>query len=107
MQQVTSDEDFDQLVSDADKGLVIIDCYADWCGPCKRLAPQLDEYSSTFAEEEKVNFYKLNIEDLADTTSKLEIQSMPTILFYKNAVYQGRFTGADFEGIKKIIDTFL
>ena len=56
----------------------IIDFYADWCAPCKTLAPVLDELD---AEHDNVDFYKINTEEQQDLTAIFAIQSIPSILF--------------------------
>ena len=56
----------------------IIDFYADWCAPCKTLAPVLDELD---AEHDNVDFYKINTEEQQDLTAIFGIQSIPSILF--------------------------
>lgn len=56
----------------------IIDFYADWCGPCKVLAPTLDSLEKDY---EDVNFYKINIDHASDIVGMMGIQSVPTMLF--------------------------
>ena len=56
----------------------IIDFYADWCGPCKTIAPILEELD---AENEDVDFYKINTEEQNDLAAVFHIQSIPSILF--------------------------
>jgi len=57
----------------------VIDFYADWCGPCKMVAPIIDELSKEY--EGKVNFYKIDTEQEAELSSMFGIKSIPTILF--------------------------
>jgi len=57
----------------------IIDFYADWCGPCKMVAPVLDELSSEY--EGKMNVYKVNTEEQQELAAAFGIQSIPSILF--------------------------
>jgi len=57
----------------------VIDFYADWCGPCKMVAPIMDELSSEFAG--KVDFYKVNTEQEGELAGMFGIQSIPSILF--------------------------
>lgn len=71
---------------------VILDAYADWCGPCKHMAPL---FSSLSAEMKgKVKFVKLNVDGDRDLTEKLDVKSMPTFLFFKNGQVVGRSEGA-------------
>ena len=57
---------------------VLVDFYADWCGPCKMMSPILDEISKEY--EGKINIYKVNELDLA---SKYGVQSIPNMIFFK------------------------
>jgi thioredoxin len=57
----------------------IIDFYADWCGPCKRLSPVLEELQKEYAD--KIDVYKINVDEEQDIASAFGIMSVPTILF--------------------------
>lgn len=57
----------------------VIDFYADWCGPCKMVAPIIDELSNEY--EGKVNFYKINTEEQQELAAAFGIQSIPSLLF--------------------------
>ncbi len=57
----------------------IIDFYADWCAPCKMIAPIMEELSKEY--EGKINFYKLNVDEEREVASVFGIQSIPSILF--------------------------
>jgi len=57
----------------------IIDFYADWCAPCKMIAPIMEELSKEY--EGKINFYKLNVDEEQEVASLFGIQSIPSILF--------------------------
>ena len=57
----------------------VIDFYADWCGPCRRLAPVLAELAAEYAG--KVNFYKVNVDDEKEIAAAFGISSLPTIVF--------------------------
>ncbi|OQX94858.1 thioredoxin [candidate division KSB1 bacterium 4572_119] len=57
----------------------VIDFYADWCGPCKMVAPVMDELSDEY--KGKVNFYKINTEEEQELAAAFGIQSIPSILF--------------------------
>ncbi|BCN32997.1 thioredoxin [Anaeromicropila herbilytica] len=76
-----TDENFEQEVIKADT-LVLVDFYADWCGPCKMMAPVIDELSSDFEGTIKVG--KLNVDNSPATSSKYKVMTIPTLLFIKN-----------------------
>ena len=62
-------------------GLVVIDIYADWCGPCKMLAPIIEELEK---ENPDVKFAKINVDDERELAVKFKVQSIPTIAFVKD-----------------------
>lgn len=69
---------------------VLIDVYADWCGPCKMLAPQILKASEHFNQ---VKFFKLNVDRERNIAMQLGIMSIPTVLFYKDGVLVDQFVG--------------
>lgn len=62
------------------KPLAIVDFYADWCGPCRMIAPFLEEIAS----ELQVNIVKVNIDECPDIASKYNVMSIPTLVLFKN-----------------------
>ena len=68
-----------EKISNTDKK-VLIDCYAPWCGPCRLLSPIIDELAD---EIDNCEFYKLNIDEAEETSSKYRIMSIPTILLFE------------------------
>lgn len=74
-------ENFNKEVLEA-KGLVLVDFYSDTCGPCKRLAPILEEISEDFKDNLKV--VKININDNNEIAYKMGIMSVPTLVFYRD-----------------------
>ena len=75
------DSQFDQQVLKAE-GIVIVDFWAPWCGPCLQMAPGLEN----FAEENEgaVKVFKLDVDDNPKTAEKYEIRSVPTVIFFKD-----------------------
>ena len=72
------EKDFKETIK---QGKVIIDCFADWCGPCRMLSPIIDE----LAEELKdYDFYKLNVDEAENVSREYGIMSIPTILIFKD-----------------------
>lgn len=80
-----------ETVLTADKP-VVIDFYADWCGPCKMMTPVFDELSEKY--DGKISFCKLNIDEEKKLAIANKVMSIPTFLFIKNGREIERFTGA-------------
>lgn len=74
-------ESFEKVTSSKDKTL-IIDFWAPWCGPCKALTPVLEELSSEMSDS--VEVYKVNVDDNTELAQEHGVQSIPTLLVYKN-----------------------
>lgn len=71
---------------------VVIDFYADWCGPCKMVAPIMDVLSDKYAG--KVKFFKINIDEQRKLAITHKVMSIPTIFFIKGGVVVDKITGA-------------
>ena len=74
------DNDFNKEVID-EKGVVLVDFFATWCGPCKMIAPILEELET---EMEDIKFIKIDVDESPNVASKYEIQSIPTIKLFKD-----------------------
>lgn len=80
--------DFDDQVKD---GVTLIDFWAEWCGPCKMIAPLIDELAGDY--NGKANVGKINIDDEGDLAIRFGVQSIPTLLILKNGEEAQRFIG--------------
>ena len=78
--QTFTDGNFDETVLKSN-GPVLVDFWAEWCGPCRRLAPTVDALATEYAG--KVTVGKLNVDDNPNTASKFQIRGIPTILLFK------------------------
>lgn len=74
------------------EGVVLVDFWAPWCGPCRMLAPAIDQLAEEF--ENKAKICKVNTEEEADLTSEYQVRSIPTILFFKNGEIVDQMIGA-------------
>src|SRR3982751_4622543 len=85
-----TDADFEKEELQADK-LVLIDFWAEWCGPCRMLAPVLEQIAEQFAD--KVKFVKMDVDAHAETPAKFAIRQIPTLLLIKNGSVVATKTG--------------
>lgn len=86
-----SDESFEEEVLNAD-GPVLIDYWAEWCGPCKMIAPILEELADEYSE--KITIAKLNIDDNPETPPKYGIRGIPTLMLFKDGNVEATKVGA-------------
>ena len=86
----TDDSSFPKLIEE--HPLVVVDCWAPWCGPCQMVGPVIDQLAKEYAG--KIVFAKLNTDDNRDTAMKFGIMSIPTMLVFKNTELVDRLVGA-------------
>ena len=86
-----SDESFEKEVLQSERP-VLIDYWAEWCGPCKMIAPVLDEIATEYSDRLKV--VKLNIDDNPQTPPKYGIRGIPTLMVFKNGQVEATKVGA-------------
>ncbi len=87
----TTDAQFEKDVNEAGK-LVIVDMWAEWCGPCRMMEPVLEEIAKE--HEQKLKVVKLNIDQNQDTPIKYGVTSIPTFLFFKDGKEVDRAIGS-------------
>ncbi|MEP9376079.1 thioredoxin [Aquabacter sp. CN5-332] len=86
-----SDQSFEQDVLKSGEP-VVVDFWAEWCGPCRMVAPILDEVSGELGD--KLKIVKLNVDENPETASKYGIMSIPTLLLFKDGKIASRQVGA-------------
>lgn len=86
-----SDDTFEEKVLKSDKP-VLIDYWAEWCGPCKMIAPVLEEIAEEYAD--RVIVAKLNIDENPDTPPKYGIRGIPTLMLFKDGNVEATKVGA-------------
>lgn len=85
-----ADNTFDKIIQD--NPLVVVDCWAPWCGPCRMVAPILEELAQDYSG--KILFGKLNVDENQNIATRYQIMSIPTLLVFKDGKLVDRIVGA-------------
>lgn len=93
MAEIFNDENFEQEVMQA-KIPVMVDFYADWCNPCKRIAPVIQELAEEYAGKIKIG--KVNVDESPTSASRFHIMAVPTMLILVHGEIKDRIEGANF-----------
>ena len=100
--QIFTDGNFDTTVVKSDKP-VLVDFWAEWCGPCRRLAPTVDELANDY--NGRVVVGKMNVDENPATPMRFSIRGIPTVLLFKGGQIVEQVVGlADKDALKKLID---
>jgi len=92
--EIKTVSDFGEAIGDKNTGWVVIDFFADWCGPCKQIAPF---FASLEQKYQNVKFYKLNADtdELYKVGESCDVKTLPTFCFFKHGNYINKLIGAD------------
>lgn len=91
MAEILTTETFKEKVTEA-KGTVLVDFFATWCGPCKMIAPAVEQLAEEYAGKAAV--YKLDVDETQDIAMQYGIMSIPTLVFFKDGQEAERIRGA-------------
>jgi len=101
--QVKDVTDFDSQLESAGDKLVIVDFFATWCGPCRFIAPKLEEMSQQ-DEYKNVVFLKVDVDDNDDISKRYEVSCMPTFIYIKNKQKVDELSGANEDKLKELLN---
>ena len=103
--QTFTDVNFDEAVLNSG-GPVLVDFWAEWCGPCKRIAPTLDALASEY--NGKVTIGKLNVDENPTVAEKFQVRGIPTLLLFKGGQVVESVVGlAQKDYLKSVIDKYI
>ena len=101
--EIINTANFDEKIKE---GLVLVDFFADWCGPCKMLAPVIEKLANEFAD--KLNVYKVNVDDDPDLARKFGIVSIPSLFLFKDGEVINQTMGfQNIDALKKFVESGL
>lgn len=89
-----------------DKGVVFVDFWATWCGPCRMVAPIIDQLAEEY--EGKLTIGKLDVDEQADAAMKYGVSSIPTMILFKDGVEMERIVGArNKAALEQVLDKYI
>ncbi|KAH7150459.1 thioredoxin-like protein [Dactylonectria estremocensis] len=94
VKNIQSAQEYNEVVKAATKP-ILIDCFATWCGPCKAISPILEKLSDDPALSGKIDFVKIDVDELPDVSGELGIRAMPTFIIIKDGVKADQLVGAN------------
>ncbi|KAF7846062.1 hypothetical protein BT93_L5334 [Corymbia citriodora subsp. variegata] len=94
----------EQCLAGSGGKLVVLDCFATWCGPCKMIAPELVKMSNKY---ENASFVKIDVDQVPDVAGDLGIRAMPTFILFKDGERVDEFVGADARKLEQMVQKYL
>ena len=98
--EIASDKEFHETLKNFP--LVIVDFYADWCPPCKAVAPK---YAAMASDYPNVRFCKVNIDDVQEVAGEFDIKAIPAFVLSQNGSEVNRFTGSDASKLAQLLES--
>ncbi|KAL2810789.1 thioredoxin [Aspergillus granulosus] len=86
----TKEEYLEKIVNS--KAPIVLDCFAEWCGPCKAIAPQVAKFAEQYPN---VEFYQIDVDELSDVAAEIGVRAMPTFIFFKDGQKVNEVVGAN------------
>jgi len=101
VKELKSKTEYEEALKAAADKLVVLDCYATWCGPCRAIAPKIQKFSEDYTD---VEFFKIDVDEVPDVAADLNIKAMPTFVFFRNSEKVQEVVGANPAAIKTAIE---
>ncbi|KAJ3564795.1 hypothetical protein NPX13_g7724 [Xylaria arbuscula] len=100
--EIESAEQFSSVLKES--RIVVADFYANWCGPCKQIAPFYEQLSNSVSKPKAVTFVKINTESQRDLAAEFAVQSLPTFILFRDGSVVEKVKGADPQGLRSLIE---
>lgn len=105
MKEIKSVGEFEQV---SEKEVVLVDFYAEWCGPCQMMLPIIEELAGEYEKNENVEIVKINIDEVPQIPARFNVMSVPTFLFLTDGKEIDRIVGASpKENLSAVIEKLL
>jgi thioredoxin 1 len=98
---------FIQNIISSEKSLLVVDCYSNWCGPCKVISPKVDTLNELFGDYVRVEKIDIEEDEFQSFVEEHNIQNLPTFLFFKDGKEIDRYVGSNFEKLQERISRLL
>jgi thioredoxin 1 len=98
----TTKEQVHELLHAVKDKIVVVDYFAEWCGPCMKFAPSFSKLAGEYSET--AVFVKVNVDQVPDAAESQEVQSLPTFVLFFNGQRQAECVGASYEKLRSVID---
>ncbi|KAF7543692.1 hypothetical protein G7Z17_g10538 [Cylindrodendrum hubeiense] len=105
VRNINSAEEYKALVDSSPKP-ILVDCFATWCGPCKVISPTLEKLSNEPELKDKIEFVKIDVDELPTVSAELGIRAMPTFIIIKDGKKIEEVIGADPRALTKLAQKF-
>ena len=102
---IATTDDIRELLTKYPNTLLVVDCFAKWCGPCKRIAPQVERLEEEFNNQILVR--TVDVDESDDFSEMMKVEAMPTFIFFKHMKEIDRVVGADMNSVVRMIKTYL
>nr|CAX71379.1 thioredoxin 1 [Schistosoma japonicum]CAX77061.1 thioredoxin 1 [Schistosoma japonicum] len=96
---IETDDDFDSFLKENKDKLIVVDFFATWCGPCKKIAPAFEALSA----DRSALYVKVDVDKLEETAKKYDVTAMPTFIVIKNGERVDTVVGASIENVEAVI----
>lgn len=82
----------------------VLDCWANWCGPCRAVAPKFEQLSENYPQ---VKFFKVDVDAVEDVAQEVGVRALPTFMFFKDGAKVTEIVGADIKSVEHALNKYI